>query len=425
MLLKKLNYCFLFILLLISIKTKAQDWERRHQFAKAYFGVSNYIVPNVPNGSYLDTEGNGSIQSFTKSGFMSPAINIGATHFWGYADFYISINTASIKMGQDEIENSYRFGTFTGLRVYPFASKERTIRPYLGYKFSPFRYKQEDINGQKYGYTQVKSVFDIGLGIQLPKFYFTMEYSRVLNPSFDTYLSRTVKSVDQFPSQTFQIGLNYMIETTKSASRESNKQLNKEFGVSNKWGLFLAIGPSSAFPTASSSYVTDLYPFLDNKAFPGIFADIAIGYHFTKLDLITAVSYRQMTQKRSAYELDLNINRKGFNFEAYKFLVDYHGFVPYVGLGVSYEDIHLTENNNGVPQPPQQLSTFTPNIVFGWDIRPSVKGDWWILRTNLRYFPLLELERQQKSLSLQFIEFNFIQFVFYPQRLRKLNRMNF
>ncbi|WP_156152583.1 hypothetical protein [Flammeovirga sp. OC4] len=304
------------------------------------------------------------------------------------------------------------------------ASKERSIRPYLGYKFSPFRYKQEDLSEQQFAYTQVKSVFDIGIGVQLPKFYLTLEYSRVMNTSFETYLSRSVKSVDHFPSQTFQVGLNYSIETTKSASNESNRKLNKTLSSSNKWGIFLALGPSSAFPTASSSYVTDLYPFLDDKAFPSIFADIAIGYHFTKWDLVTAVAFRQMSQKRSAYELDLNIKRKSINFEAYKFIADYHGFAPYIGLGVSYEDIALHENNNSEEQPSQHLSTFTPNLVFGWDIRPSEKGDWWVLRTNLRYFPLLELERQQKSLSLQFIEFNFIQFVFYPQRLRKLNQMN-
>ncbi|WP_044212859.1 hypothetical protein [Flammeovirga sp. OC4] len=96
MLLKTFNYCIFLFLLLFSFKVNAQNWEKRHKFAKSYFGISNYIVPNLSNGNYLATEGNGSIQTFSKSGFLSPAINIGATHFWGYADFYISINTASI-----------------------------------------------------------------------------------------------------------------------------------------------------------------------------------------------------------------------------------------------------------------------------------------------------------------------------------------
>ena len=57
-------------------------------------------------------------------------------------------------------------------------------------------------------------------------------------------------------------------------------------------------------------------------------------------------------------------------------------------------------------------------IVFGWDIRPSVRGDWWLLRTNLRYFPKLQLNYGQNALSFQHLEFNFIQFVWYPQKMK-------
>lgn len=139
----------LFILTIISsvLNLSAQDWDKRHKFAKTYFGISNYINPNLTKGTYLNS--NGDINEFNKSGFLSPAINIGATHFWGYADFYVSINTTDIKFGKDEIDNSFRLGTFTGLRIYPIPSSENSIRPYVGYKFSPFKYKQTDLLGQE------------------------------------------------------------------------------------------------------------------------------------------------------------------------------------------------------------------------------------------------------------------------------------
>jgi len=123
----------LVILLFYTISVKAQNWDKRHKFAKTYFGISSYITPNLSAGNFIDS--NGSIQGFKKNGFISPAINIGATHFWGYADFYISISTTDIKLGNDEIINDFHLGTFTGLRIYPLASKENTVRPYLGYKF--------------------------------------------------------------------------------------------------------------------------------------------------------------------------------------------------------------------------------------------------------------------------------------------------
>ena len=407
--------------LFCSVFINAQDWTKRHQFAKTYFGVSQYIVSDLSPGNYINEDG--IVQSFTKNGFISPSINIGATHFWGHADFYVSISTTDLKFGNDELENSYRLGTFTGLRVYPLASKINSIRPYIGYKFSPFRYKQKNILDQESKYTQVKSVLDLGLGVQFPNFYLTLEYGRVINPSFDTYISRSLRSRDNFPSNIFQLGLNYTIETTKPASKEENKEANKLFSKTNQSGLFFSVGPSSAFPQVSSEYVTELYPFLDDKSFPTIFPDFSVGYHFTQLDLITALSFRPMRQKRNALGFLQEIERKSFNLEAYKFLFDYHGFVPYVGIGVGFENISVSESDQGRSLPTTTYNKLSPNITFGWDIRPSVKGDWWILRTNLRYFPLLSIERQSRKLSLQHLEFNFIQFVFYPQRLKKIKAL--
>lgn len=406
---KKTTILFLFF---VISSAYTQDWEKRHQFAKSYFGVSNYIITSLSSGNYLTSSNQ--IATFEKSGFISPAVNIGATHFWGHADIYVSINTTDIKFQEDSIDNSYRLGTFTGLRIYPLASKSNNIRPYLGYKFSPFRYRQNDLDGAKFKYTSVKSVLDVGLGIQLPNFYFTLEYGRVLKPEFESYLSRNVQSSDLFPKNLFQVGLNYMIETTKSASTEINRSLNKEFSSSNQHGLFFAAGPSSSFPIGTSSYVQDLYPFLDDKSFPIIFPDIALGYHFTKPDIITAFSMRPINQKRSAYDYEHQLSRQSIILETYKFLADYHGFVPYVGLGMGYEKLEFTETNSD-PVSKNQLS---PAVVFGWDIRPSVKGDWWILRTNLRYYPFLKLHIENKNLSLQHMEFNFIQFVMYPQRFK-------
>ena len=404
---KKTTILFLFF---VISSAYTQDWEKRHQFAKSYFGVSNYIITSLSSGNYLTSSNQ--IATFEKSGFISPAVNIGATHFWGHADFYVSINTTDIKFQEDSIDNSYRLGTFTGLRIYPLASKSNNIRPYLGYKFSPFRYRQNDLDGATFKHTSVKSVLDVGLGIQLPNFYFTLEYGRVLKPEFESYLSRNIQSSDLFPKNLFQVGLNYMIETTKSASTEINRSLNKEFSASNQHGLFFAAGPSSSFPIGTSSYVQDLYPFLDDKSFPIIFPDIALGYHFTKPDIITAFSMRPINQKRSAYDYEHQLSRKSIILETYKFLADYHGFVPYVGIGMGYEKLEFTGTNRS----PIRKNQLSPAVVFGWDIRPSVKGDWWILRTNLRYYPFLKLHIENKNLSLQHMEFNFIQFVMYPQR---------
>ena len=187
--------------------------------------------------------------------------------------------------------------------------------------------------------------------------------------------------------------------------------------------MFFALGPSSVFPIGTSTFVQELYPFLDDKSFPVIFPDVAVGYHFTRLDIVTAASFRPINQNRSAFGYEHEISRKSLNLEAYKFLGDYHGFVPYLGIGLGVERFTLVENEIGQGAKLREGADLSPSIVFGWDIRPSVKGDWWILRTNLRYFPFLEIPYQGKSLSLQHMEFNFIQFVVYPQRFKQIKKI--
>ena len=44
---------------------------------------------------------------------------------------------------------------------------------------------------------------------------------------------------------------------------------------------------------------------------------------------------------------------------------------------------------------------------------------WWVLRTNLRIPPQLELDHDDHTWSLQHLEFNFIQLVVYPQRWKR------
>ena len=412
-----LGFCLL-TATLFSTPTNAQDWEKRHAFAKAYFGAGAYYMPTLNPGTVLGVDGN--LQSFEKAAFMTPAVNIGATHFWGHADFYVSITTTDITFGENTIENNYRLGTFTGLRLYPYPTEVGKVRPYVGYAFSPYRYKQVNASGEEFKHTAVKSMYNAGLAYQLPSAYITLEYGRTANPNFDTYLSRTQTGSDAFPASMFQLGINFAIETTSPSASPMNKKANEIFAASNANGLFVAAGPSSAFPVQSSSYVTDSRSYLDDMRMPIIFPDFAAGYHFTKSDFIVAAASRRTIQKRSAFNYTSRLQRQSLNIEGYKFLFDYHGFVPYLGAGIGRENLELTHSENGMDLDPVTEQIWSPNIVFGWDIRPSVKGDWWILRTNLRYYPTLQLDLAEGALSQQHLEFNFIQLVVYPQRLQKI-----
>ena len=74
-----------------------------------------FVVPSMGNGQYLN--GSGVLTGFSRGGFLTPAVNIDTTHFWGFTRFLCLNYDGGIKFGKDDEQNSVRLGTFTGLRV--------------------------------------------------------------------------------------------------------------------------------------------------------------------------------------------------------------------------------------------------------------------------------------------------------------------
>jgi len=323
----------------------------------------------------------------------------------------------NISLSKSEIGNKIDMGVSTGVRVYPVPLKYGKVRPLLGYKFAPATYLQNTVDGQDARQTKVRSFGELGLGYQSQKWYGYVSYNRLFNNDMYIPMSRTTGYAGTLPTGYLTLGVNFTIETTYTSPDKALDQMNEAAGRSNQNGFFVAAGPSAAFPTASSSHLIN-QPFLDDKTMPYIFPDLGVGYHFTKRDVLMALSFRPIRQIRQALSFDQRLLRRSFLLEGYKFIADFHGFVPFVGVGVSSETLQLTETDRGRQITSDEQHKITPNIVFGWDIRPNRKADWFVLRTNLRYAPYLTMDVGALKLSAQYIEFNFIQFVCYPQRIK-------
>ena len=115
------------------------------------------------------------------------------------------------------------------------------------------------------------------------------------------------------------------------------------------------------------------------------------------------------------------LDRRSISLEVYKYLLDYQGFVPFLGVSFSQEQLGIQEMDNGVLVTSQQERQYRPGLVFGWDIRP-IRYESILLRTNLRYSPFLKTQVHGQTISFQQLEFNFIQAVIYPQRLLARHR---
>ncbi len=414
---KTLLYCFL---LSYGFMGYSQHEKDRFSFAKSYFGIDINYVPSYGESSFLNDQGN--IQSFTRGSYFDIAPTIGGTHFWGHADFYVSLSAGRFNLKEDNIiENSTRLGAFTGFRIYPWKIVNYKIRPYIGYKFSGMKYSQSTIDKLSFSKTHIKSTIDLGIGYMLPNSYVYLGFNTVHNAPININVSKEKNIATTLPRHFINFGIAWMVENTKLADTENNRKQHTKNSNSNKNGIYLGIGPSGVYPTRKSSYILNQHPYLNDKELPNLFPDFAFGYHFSKQDVIMGTAFRSMKQVREDGGRKLTVKRNSLALEIYKFIGDFHGFVPFIGGGINFENLNIDEHDKNESFT-KTKNLFTPNITFGWDIRPAKSGDWWYLRTNLRYSPGLKFNIKNDFLSLQHLEFNFIQFVIYPQRLASIKR---
>ncbi|MBC7388941.1 MAG: hypothetical protein H7329_07020 [Opitutaceae bacterium] len=134
------------------------------------------------------------------------------------------------------------------------------------------------------------------------------------------------------------------------------------------------------------------------------------------MDGAVNISSRFYDISLSGFDVHQTVRRSSSALELYKFLGDYHGFVPFVGPILSHETIHSSETEKGKSVFNNNSIFFTGGIIAGWDIRPT-RTDWWSIRTNIRYFPSLKVPATSgKQLDIQQIELNFLQLILYPGR---------
>jgi hypothetical protein len=263
------------------------------------------------------------------------------------------------------------------MRIFPLAIKTKTVRPYISYKFAPIRLNQSDIVGENYRKTTVKSIFGAGIAYHTAKLYTYLGYEFIANNETNIYISRSQNATSSFPKGLINFGVNYSIDFTNGSYSHPVPQLDSLLRNKNTLGWFFGIGPSSAFPIISSSHIIDLYPFLDDRAMPNVFPEITAGYHFSKHEFVVSANFRPIRQERNSFAFNQTIKRNSFGIEAYKFFFDYHGFAPFFGAGILYDDVKLIEIDNGVSMSNDEFVFITPSIVFGWDIRPGRRADIW------------------------------------------------
>jgi outer membrane protein W len=397
--------------------------QTRHRFAQLNLGL-DLQTDFGGTTKYIDAQGSRQILNLTNS--YSPRFLIGGTHFWGHADFYIGIPLFSASYEKHNQEVTAQRGVETVFKYYPLRIENNKIRPYIGTSITPIYFEQGNNNflypsGPELNYTG----FPLTGGITFNSKNHLIEFGLTWNyrNQHDYYISRTQLAQINTPPVYATLSYRYMLETTLSAERnwESGKtkevtEILAERGRLN--GFYIGAGISSAFWLKESSYNQDKRPYIskfDNSIMP----DFTVGYYFHKPDLNFAIAYRRYRSSTDAYGAIQQLYRQSFLLEATKYLFDYHGFVPFLGPTISYENLSFREDFEGQLIYDIDDKKLGYGLTFGWDIRPN-RIQSWILRTNLRWYQNLFLEIEPNSkMSFDNLEFNFIQLIIYPKRMLK------
>ena len=336
---------------------------------------------------------------------------IGGTHFWGHADFFVAFTVAQAT------KSDFSSGVETGGKYYPWRIEDGKLRPFIGASWLTTRYR--DGNGA----TLIQNRWPLTAGLAYNSGNLLVEFTTgyLFDGPFDYYTSRETFHRVQTPRVWGSIGVKYMMETTLSAENDWKSGRTKiltdtlaKLGRLDGWTI--AVGPSAGIYLGKSSHNTMENAYLGQHRFTNTFLDLGVGYYIHKPDVHVNLAWRQNKSVQDAYGTEQTMRRKSLALEAYKFLGDYHGFVPFVGPSVGYEWLEVEEKDGGDLIVEAASNSLKPGITFGWDIRPNSLQAWY-LRTNLRWVPNLNVAMSGGGkMDFTQLEFNYIQLVIFPGR---------
>jgi len=418
------------ILFSFSIYLNAQpylDGNRRYSFAQTVVGIDLQFIPQSGTSNFL-TNSN-ALEKYNYGNTLIPRFTMSGLHFWGHAEFYLHIPLAHLNLSKHkQVKTDFSTAVETGLKIYPWRIEHHKWRPFIGLSMNTVYFRQSnDVVGNGTNIIKTRVPIHAGLTFNHKSSLIELGMSFYHHNEMDYYISRAIKSKTSTPPLTFNIGYKFYFDTTISASKgtENGYFDRKTKAMASEGlldGLSLGLGFSSIFFVKESEYNNNLYPFLDHHKNGNVFFELGLGYYFFKKDLHLNLAYRKMGANLNAYDLDQRLSRQAITLEAFKFLGDYHGFVPFLGPAVSLERLKVREFDAGQQTLDLDEYKIAGGIIFGWDIRPT-RLQSFILRTNLRYFPALHLKAENgKKISFDNIEFNFIQLVYYPGVTKRIQR---
>jgi hypothetical protein len=389
-------------------------------YTTAYMAKSTSFASTTFGVDLLQLSGASTTQNnatLNLPGKTMPRLNIGATHFWGYADLYVTFPLGLSLGKKADGLSSYKYSESveSGFKIYPYPMRPGRLTPYVGMSFQPISFQYSKSDTYQYGgakYTQFISPVHVGLTYMTNKFMYNLGVRYNWRNKFEYYDSPSTITMAEINPVNINVSVFRYIDSDKSLSTEQAvSQLNIKHYLLDKndklnaW--FWAVGPSAALQMSKSPYLKNKLPYMYNDMTNSlVFPEVTFGRYFYKNDFNVSASLRHITWTQKGFDTKLKHNRTSLAIEGYKFLFDYHGFVPFVGPSIMVDRLSVDVNKVN------QANEIKPvlGIVFGWDIRVTNTGTS-LLRTNLRWAPGNHLDIKGDKVMFDHLEFNFIQYV--------------
>lgn len=400
----------------------------RFRFAESTLGIS-LLSSTGGHSTFLDAQGQ--VQTFNFGTRVYPILHLGGMHFWNSTELFFSLPFGQL-FAKDISETQRLFTQLSdvfGVKYYPWKLNTQKIRPYIGLAISGYSHHQISSLENKSGVNTTKIVYPIQFGVSWSRKKDILELSAKYNfqNRFSYYISKTDET--QVTAPALYLGFTYKFKLEGTAANEEYYYSGKEdrdyqaLKTRNALNsIYVGLGPSLAFFLHRDTYNKTFFPYLDGHVHTQTFLDLTAGYFHEPTNGYLGLAYRNTSSRLSAFGTEQEIARSSFLLEFNKFLLDYQGFVPFVGVGLSYERLQFLQVESGTIQHELKPHTFAPSINLGWDILPT-RLEYITLRTNLRYFPRLRTEVNGHVIHVDQLEFNIIQLVFYPQRFRRIRKM--
>jgi hypothetical protein len=396
------------------------EQQTRHRFAQLNFGLDAMTALGGVSTYFNDDV---EVVEQDLGPFTGARLLIGGQHFWGHADFLLSIPLFVNEYEANGRSFTYNPGVETALKYYPWRMEDRKLRPFLGAALISQRFRATDPDDE-FGEGPMVSVLSVPFktGLTFSAGNSLIEAGFTANPFAGTYYYHQpgISNYTELPGMQFHLSYRYVLETTLSAEKSwqsgETAELTERLAADkklNRW--YLAVGLSSKFwkgvnPEGSDTRYT--LPFI-NKIPNTLGPDLTFGYYLHKPDLHIGANFRAFRSRPEAFGYSQDIGHTGFGLEAVKFLFDYHGFVPFFGPMVSVDALWTDRRFNGETEYSNADFYTNYGFVFGWDIRPN-RIQSFLLRTNLRWTPRLVADDTMVDYSG--VEFNFIQLVIFPDK---------